>query len=51
MAAQGNSQHNRGSSDISQHVKSWVGFTIFVKWSIVFVALIMIALAIFRTHG
>ncbi|MGZ5938251.1 MAG: aa3-type cytochrome c oxidase subunit IV [Rhizomicrobium sp.] len=37
--------------DISQHVKAWAGFTTFVKWSIVFIGLVMIFLAIFRTHG
>ena len=51
MAAQGDSHDNRGSMDISQHAKAWVGFTSFVKWSIVGIGLIMIFLAIFRTHG
>ena len=37
--------------DISQHVKAWAGFTSFVKWSIIGIVLIMILLAIFRTHG
>ena len=51
MAAQGDSNSEHGSMDISQHVKAWAGFTTFVKWSIAAVGLAMILLAIFRTHG
>lgn len=51
MAAHGDSHGERGSMDISQHVKAWAGFTVFVKWSIIGIALVMILLAIFRTHG
>jgi len=52
MAAHGNSSgdYQPGTMDISQHVKGWVGFTRFVKWSIVGIGLIMIFLAVFRTH-
>ncbi|MEI9997020.1 MAG: aa3-type cytochrome c oxidase subunit IV [Rhizomicrobium sp.] len=52
MAAQGDSHgdYQPGTMDISQHVKAWAGFTKFVKWSAIFVGLIMVFLAIFRTH-
>jgi hypothetical protein len=50
MAAHGDSDSERGTMDISQHVKAWHGFTVFVKYSIVFIGLVMIFLAIFRTH-
>ena len=51
MAVQGNSNDGHGSMDITHHVKAWAGFTSFVKWSIVLIGLVMILLAIFRTHG
>ncbi|HJW42465.1 MAG TPA: aa3-type cytochrome c oxidase subunit IV [Rhizomicrobium sp.] len=53
MAAQGDSHgdYKPGSMDISEHLKAWAGFTVFVKWSIVGVILIMGFLALFRTHG
>ena len=40
-----------GSMDISQHQRAWVGFLTFVKYSLGFIFLVMIFLAIFRTHG
>jgi hypothetical protein len=40
-----------GSMDISQHVKSYKGFLTASKWTFGFVLLIMVFLAIFRTHG
>lgn len=51
MAAHGDSHDDHGSMDISEHVKAWAGFTSFVKWSILGISLVMIILAIFRTHG
>ena len=43
--------YQRGSMDISEHTQSWAGFTAFVKWSIIGILIIMVFLAIFRTHG
>jgi hypothetical protein len=40
-----------GSMDISQHQRAYAGFLTFAKWSSAFILLIMIFLAIFRTHG
>jgi hypothetical protein len=51
MAAQGDSHDEHGSMDISEHVKTWAGFTTFVKWSATGIAVVMVLLALFRTHG
>ena len=53
MAAHGdsNGDFQSGSMDISQHVKAWAGFTSFVKWSMIGIGLVMVFLALFRTHG
>ena len=51
MAADGDSHDDRGSMDITQHLKAWAGFTGFVQWSILGICVVMILLAIFRTHG
>ncbi|MBV9540872.1 MAG: aa3-type cytochrome c oxidase subunit IV [Alphaproteobacteria bacterium] len=52
MAAHGDSHgdYKPGTMDISAHMKAWSGFTSFVKWSMIGIGLIMIFLAIFRTH-
>jgi hypothetical protein len=39
-----------GQMDISEHLKGWQGFTSFVKWSLIGILLIMVFLAVFRTH-
>jgi hypothetical protein len=53
MAAHGDSHGDiqSGSMDISQHVRTWAGFTSFVKWSMIGIGIVMIFLALFRTHG
>jgi hypothetical protein len=43
--------YQRGSMNIKEHVQSWAGFTSFVKWSIIGILIVMVFLAIFRTHG
>jgi hypothetical protein len=43
--------YHKGEMDMSEHIKGWKGFTTFVKFSMGGIALIMIILAIFRTHG
>ncbi|HEX4105878.1 MAG TPA: aa3-type cytochrome c oxidase subunit IV [Rhizomicrobium sp.] len=40
-----------GSMDISQHQRAYAGFLTFVKYSLVFILLVMVFLAFFRTHG
>jgi hypothetical protein len=40
-----------GTMDLKDHLRSWHNFTTFVKWSMGGILIIMIFLAIFRTHG
>jgi len=51
MAAHGDSPDEHGEMDITEHVKSWEAFTSFARWSILGIIVLMIFLAIFRTHG
>ena len=44
------SEYKSGSMDISQHQRAYAGFLTFAKWSSIGIALIMIFLAVFRTH-
>jgi hypothetical protein len=37
--------------DLKDHLSTWHGFVAFVKWMSISIAVIMILLAIFRTHG
>jgi hypothetical protein len=37
--------------DISEHMRTWNGFLSLVKWIIIGTIVLMIFLAIFRTHG
>jgi hypothetical protein len=45
------SDYQPGSMDISAHKKSYAGFLTFSKWSFAGIMLIMIFLALFRTHS
>lgn len=51
MAAHGESPDEREEMDISEHVKSWEAFTAFARWSVLGIVVLMVFLAIFRTHG
>ena len=44
------SDYQPGSMDISSHRKTYEGFLTGSKWTFGFVALIVIFLAVFRTH-
>ncbi|HXC56739.1 MAG TPA: aa3-type cytochrome c oxidase subunit IV [Rhizomicrobium sp.] len=39
-----------GSMDMSQHIKAYAGFLSFTKWSLIGILLIMVFMALFRTH-
>lgn len=39
-----------GHMDLTEHMKTWHGFMKFVKWGLIGNILILIFLAIFRTH-
>jgi hypothetical protein len=45
------SDFQHGSMDISGHQRSYAGFLSFTKWSLIGILLIMVLLAIFRTHS
>jgi Bacterial aa3 type cytochrome c oxidase subunit IV len=49
MASHGDDSH--GATDISEHVRTWKGFTGLIKWSTLVIAIVMLALLLFRTHG
>ncbi|HEX3810751.1 MAG TPA: aa3-type cytochrome c oxidase subunit IV [Rhizomicrobium sp.] len=40
-----------GSMDIRDHLKTWHGFLSFLKWQIIGIVILMILLAMFRTHN
>lgn len=44
------SNYKPGSMDISQHLRGYAGFLTFTKYGLIFILLIMVFLAIFRTH-
>ena len=52
MAAHGEStsDYKPGTMDISAHQKAYLGFLKFAKWSMGFILLVMIFMAVFRTH-
>lgn len=40
-----------GSMDIKEHLRTWHGFLSFMKWMLIFNVVLLIFLAIFRTHN
>jgi hypothetical protein len=44
------SDYQPGSMDINAHKKAYAGFLTGTKWTFGFIMLIMVFLAIFRTH-
>ncbi|HWC63310.1 MAG TPA: aa3-type cytochrome c oxidase subunit IV [Rhizomicrobium sp.] len=49
--AEHESHYVPGSMDISQHKRGYAGFLTGVKWTLIFILLIMAFLAFFRTHN
>jgi hypothetical protein len=45
------SDYKPGSMDISAHRRGYAGFLSFSKYSLIGILLIMVLLALFRTHG
>ena len=45
------SDYKPGSMDISQHLRGYAGFLTFSKYGLIFILLIMVFLAFFRTHS
>lgn len=51
MSAETGRESDEGTMDISDHVKTWNGFLTLVKWVIIGNVVLLIFLAMFRTHG
>jgi hypothetical protein len=49
------SEHNHvpdsGHTDMAEHLRTWHGFLAFMKWQVIAAVILLIFLAIFRTHG
>ena len=43
-------EHKMGTMDISQHQAAWAGFMALTKWGSIFVAILLILMAIFLVH-
>lgn len=48
-SAQALSEH--GHMDMADHMKTWKSFTRLVRWGIIANVVLLVFLAIFRTHG
>ncbi len=51
MASQTEHGSDTGTMDMREHVRTWNGFLSFIKWQIIGIVILLIFLAIFRTHG
>jgi hypothetical protein len=51
MAHDAGHDADKGSMDISEHVKTWNLFLALVKWVIIGNVVLLLGLLIFRTHG
>jgi hypothetical protein len=51
MTAQTGHQPDSGTTDMTEHLKTWHGFLSFMKWQVVGAIVLLVFLAIFRTHG
>ena len=51
MASNKEDHYVPGSMDISAHQRGYAGFLTFVKYSMIFIGLVMAFLYFFRTHG
>ncbi len=51
MSADIGNESDAGTMDIREHVKTWNGFLMLVKWVVAGNIALLIFLAIFRTHG
>jgi hypothetical protein len=51
MAAQTGHGPDSGTTDMTEHLKTWHGFLSFMKWQAIGAIVVLVLLAIFRTHG
>ncbi len=51
MQSQQHHAEESGHTDMSEHIRTWHGFLSFMKWQVIAAVILLIFLAIFRTHG
>lgn len=51
MAVHGDTNEQASTMDISEHLRTWKGFTSLVKWATLAIGAVMLFLLVFRTHG
>jgi Bacterial aa3 type cytochrome c oxidase subunit IV len=51
MSADSAHGSDAGTTDIRDHVRTWKGFMTLVKWVVAGNVVLLVLLAIFRTHG
>ena len=49
--AKGQALSEHGHVDMSEHLKTWKGFSRLIRWGIAAIVVLLVFLAIFRTHG
>jgi hypothetical protein len=52
----GNTEHSSDmgstdATDMAEHIRTWKGFIRFLQWQVAGVVIVLVFLAIFRTHG
>jgi hypothetical protein len=50
---QSENQHapDSGHTDMAKHLRTWHGFLSFMKWQVIAAIILLVFLAIVRTHG
>jgi hypothetical protein len=51
MAGDIEHKSDTGTMDMTEHLRTWHGFLILIKWMIIGSGALLVFLAIFRTHG
>ncbi|HEX4160503.1 MAG TPA: aa3-type cytochrome c oxidase subunit IV [Rhizomicrobium sp.] len=51
MQSEHSNAPDSGHADMAEHIRTWNGFLSFMKWQVIAAVILLIFLAIFRTHG
>ncbi len=51
MQSEQNHAPDSGNTDMAEHLRTWHGFLSFMKWQVIAAVVLLVFLAIFRTHG
>ncbi|HEY3636667.1 MAG TPA: aa3-type cytochrome c oxidase subunit IV [Rhizomicrobium sp.] len=51
MDSHQNNVSDSGHADMAEHVRTWNGFLVLMKWLVIGSVALLVFLAIFRTHG